>query len=320
MKPGMAMTAKRFRILSLLSCIGMLLVLLAGVTVTNTGSGEGCGTDWPLCHGKFIPAYTLESMIEYSHRFVTGIEGLLVLATFVFAFMMRPRSREALWYSGGALAFTVVQAILGMMAVIWPTSDAVMAIHFGISMIAFSFTWLLYAWAKRYEKAQAEGEPNPAAVHLGTGAARVPAALYKWVLAVMAYCYVVVYIGAYVRHTSTAGGCIGWPLCNGEIVPELTGATIPAFIHRVAAVLLFFAIVAMFLYVRKASGSRELNGIAASALGLVVAQILSGWLLTVTLHNEDVYVFTALLHTIIICILFNALCLLAVRAYQLSRR
>jgi cytochrome c oxidase assembly protein subunit 15 len=76
----------------------------------------------------------------------------------------------------------------------------------------------------------------------------------------------------------------------------------------------------LFIYTRKMSGNRELTRSAAMALGLVVLQILSGWLLTETLDNEDVYVFTALLHTFIICILFNTLCSLAVRAYQLSRR
>ena len=28
--------------------------LLMGATVTNTGSSEGCGKSWPLCHGEFI--------------------------------------------------------------------------------------------------------------------------------------------------------------------------------------------------------------------------------------------------------------------------
>ena len=45
--------------------IGMFLVLVNGALVTKTESGRGCGDDWPLCNGKFVPAYTLESMIEY---------------------------------------------------------------------------------------------------------------------------------------------------------------------------------------------------------------------------------------------------------------
>lgn len=309
------MTAKNYRLLTLMSCIGMFLVLVVGVTVTNTDSGRGCGTDWPLCHGKFIPAYTLESMVEYSHRAVSGIEGLLVAAAFVATWMIRPRSREALLYAGSALLFTILQAGLGAMAVIWPTSDAVLATHFGISLIAFSSTWLLSAWAKRRVLDNGKGTIRR------TSYSRVPASIFGWTTAILVYCMGVVYLGAYIRHTQSAGGCIGWPLCNGELVPELTSATGPVFAHRLGAVIMLIAVVLLLVLVRnKTDGNKELLSIAKLSVALVVTQVLSGWLLTATLHNEDIYVFTSLLHTIIISALFSSLCLLAVRAKQMSSR
>lgn len=358
------MTAKRYRLLTLWTCIGMFLVLIVGVVVTNTESGRGCGTDWPLCNGKFVPAYTLESMVEYSHRAVSGIEGLLVGALFIVTILMKPSSKEATIYASGALLFTVAQALLGAAAVIWPTSDAVLAIHFGISMIAFSFTWLLDAWAKRRADAVRLGEeadirigkaaqaqaantanktdkadmakaanaaqganPAPSAKASRGGsptrtvATPIPVALFRATVAIIVYCYAVVYLGAYVRHTDSAGGCIGWPLCNGKFVPELNGATGIVFAHRLAGALLFVLILLLFFYVRRAAWkTRELNGLANVSFLLVLAQILSGWLLTATLEYHDVYVFTSLLHTIIITALFSSLCLLAIRAWQLSRR
>ncbi|MCC3374657.1 heme A synthase [Cohnella sp. REN36] len=311
------MTARTYRLLTLWTCIGMFLVLVVGVVVTNTGSGRGCGTDWPLCHGKFVPAYTLESMVEYSHRAVSGLEGLLVAATFVATWKMKPRNREAMLYAGSALLFTVAQAALGAMAVVWPTSDAVLAIHFGISLIAFSSTWLLDAWAKR----RLHAGSAPAAERGPGGSAIVPAGVFGWIVALLVYCYGVVYLGAYVRHTDSAGGCIGWPLCNGKFVPELSGATGIVFAHRVGAIVLLIAIVAIVWFIAKATrGHRELTGIGITSIVLVVCQVFSGWLLTATIGNEDVYVFTSLLHTIIISALFSSLCLLAVRAWQLSRR
>ncbi|RUS45985.1 heme A synthase [Cohnella sp. AR92] len=314
------MTSKRYRILALLSCIGMFLVLVAGVIVTNTQSGRGCGTDWPLCNGKFVPAYTLESMIEYSHRAVSGLEGILVFATFVAAFKLKPnaRDKEALIYSGGALAFTIAQAILGMMAVIWPTSDAVLAIHFGISMIAFTFTWLLSAWSRRRVK---ELETGVAAKKEKGALVLIPSSIFRATVAVILYCYAVVYLGAYVRHTDSAGGCIGWPLCNGEFVPEINGATGIVFLHRLAGVVLFICILLLLLYVRKKLGSdHEIAKVSLVSFLLVLAQVLSGWLLTATLDNEDAYVFTSLLHTIIVTAMFSSLCLGMIRAWQLSRK
>mgnify|MGYP000971919791 CR=1 FL=1 len=311
------MTAKTYRLLNFWNCLGMFLVLIAGVVVTNTDSGRGCGTDWPLCNGKFVPAYTLESMIEYTHRAVSGLEGLLVAAVFVVTLMRKPRSGEAVFYAGGSLLFTIAQAVLGMMAVIWPTSDAVLAIHFGISMIAFTFTWLLYAWSRRRASAPAA---SAAGRRPASAASAVPAALFRAAIAVIVYCYGVVYLGAYVRHTDSAGGCIGWPLCNGRFVPDLDGAAGIVFAHRLAGALLFVFILVLALYVnRRSGGRRELSSLGFVSFALVAAQVLSGWLVTETLGNEDVYVFTSLLHTIIVTAMFSALCLLAIRSWQLSR-
>src|SRR5216117_3315025 len=66
------------RRLAVAATVGMFLVLVLGATVTNTGSAEGCGRSWPLCHGEFIPEFTVSTAMEYSHRAVTGLEGLLV--------------------------------------------------------------------------------------------------------------------------------------------------------------------------------------------------------------------------------------------------
>ena len=135
---------KRYvKLLTVLTCIGMLLVLIAGVLVTKMDAGRGCGDDWPLCNGKFIPAYTLESLIEYNHRLISGIVGILVLITFVAVLRSMKERRDAIFYASSALIFTVVQAILGAMAVVWPQSDPVLALHFGISLIAFASTMLL---------------------------------------------------------------------------------------------------------------------------------------------------------------------------------
>ena len=236
------MVSKRFRFFALISCIGMLLVLLGGALVTNTDSGLGCGNDWPLCEGKLIPAYTVESMIEYSHRAVSGVEGLIVTGVFIAIFRMYKREgkayREPMQYAWYALLFTIIQALMGAAAVKWPQSDAIMAIHFGISLIAFAATLLLVIWCYRDKKGIVE-------------ASRYPRSLLPWAIAISIYTYGVVYLGAFIRHTESAGGCLGWPLCNGEVVPELSGATGIAFIHRVAAAILGILLITLYFYIKR---------------------------------------------------------------------
>ncbi len=130
---------KRF---SYASAIGMFLILVMGALVTKTESGRGCGEDWPLCNGRFIPAYTIESLIEYNHRLVVGAVSMILLATALLVWIYSKRS-DAKFYVSGALLFTLLQAVLGALAVVWPTSSAVLALHFGFSLIAFAFTLLL---------------------------------------------------------------------------------------------------------------------------------------------------------------------------------
>src|SRR5712691_2590304 len=68
------------RALAAATTLGMFTVLVMGATVTNTGSAEGCGRSWPLCNGQFVPEFTVATAIEYSHRAVTAVEGVLVVA------------------------------------------------------------------------------------------------------------------------------------------------------------------------------------------------------------------------------------------------
>lgn len=302
---------KRFRILANLSCIGMLLVLLAGALVTNTDSGRGCGDDWPLCNGKFVPAYTVESMIEYSHRLVSGIEGILVAIVFFSVFRKFKREgnayREPMQYAWYALLFTIVQALMGAAAVMWPQSPPIMAIHFGISLVAFAATFLLVIWCYRDKRGVVETKAYPRAI-------------MPWALAASIYCYVVVYLGAFIRHTESAGGCLGWPLCNGEVIPEMSGATGIAFIHRVAAAILGIVLIALYLYIKRLTGNSSLTATALWIMILVIAQVFSGAWLVNTIGNDNWFLFTSLLHNLIIVALFGYLVDLVIRSWIYRER
>src|SRR5918993_4530317 len=103
-----------------LATIGMFLVLIMGSTVTDTGSGEGCGRSWPLCHGEFIPEYAVETAIEFSHRIVTAIEGLLILAVSIGAILIRRGNRQVRVLVAVLVGTLVLQSGLGAAAVMWP--------------------------------------------------------------------------------------------------------------------------------------------------------------------------------------------------------
>src|SRR5215216_4986985 len=129
--------------LAVATTVGMFVVLVMGAAVTNTGSAEGCGRSWPLCNGQFIPEFTVATAIEYSHRAVTGVEGLLVLGLAV-AMLRRwgRRDREVVVLALLMCGTLLLQAGLGAGAVLAPQSPLMLATHFGVSLVAFASSFL----------------------------------------------------------------------------------------------------------------------------------------------------------------------------------
>ena len=72
-------------------CATFLLILVGGV-VRVSESGLGCGpagsglNGWPFCNGDVLPGLELNSIIEYTHRALAGIVGLMMIALAVLAF------------------------------------------------------------------------------------------------------------------------------------------------------------------------------------------------------------------------------------------
>ncbi|OBZ09631.1 cytochrome Caa3 oxidase [Bacillus sp. FJAT-27264] len=289
----------------------MFLALLGGAVVTKTGSGLECGNEWPLCHGKLIPAYTVGSLIEYTHRLFSGLAGMLSLAS-MFAFWRYARQRrDLLVYAWMTLLFVIVQGGMGALAVLRSQSAAVMALHMGFSLIAFASSLMLALGSKRrHEEGDALPVPGkPVSISFRN---------LTWFTTI--YSYIVVYIGAFVSHTDSQGGCSGWPLCNGEWIPELSGGVGVVFTHRIAALLLFMLTALLgHLAFWKQKDHRELRMLGIAAVLLCLMQVFSGAAVVYTLGNDKLYIFAALAHILLIAGLFGVLCYMSVRVWQLSK-
>src|SRR5438132_8385281 len=80
-----------FRRVAFLTVLFAYLQIALGGVVRVTGSGLGC-PDWPLCNGRPYPAADVHSIIEYSHRTVGAVTGILLIATVVLAWtVFRPQ-------------------------------------------------------------------------------------------------------------------------------------------------------------------------------------------------------------------------------------
>jgi cytochrome c oxidase assembly protein subunit 15 len=283
------------RWLAAAASIGMLLVLVMGAAVTNTGSAQGCGRSWPLCNGQFVPEFTVAAAIEYSHRAVTGVEGVLIVALTVAMLARWRHEREVQVLAPLMLGSLLLQAGLGAAAVMLPQSPAVLASHFGISLVAFASTLLSTVFVFEQTGRGPSGPPAPVALR------------FRWaVLGVGLYVLVAVYLGAYIRHSGVSLACADWPLCNGQLVPSLEGGTGIVFAHRLAALGVIVLLGWLSVWAHRLGIA---PGTAMAAWALSVVQAASGALVVVT----QLGLFSTLSHAAIMALLFGCQALLTRR-------
>ncbi len=241
-----------------------LLIVLGGV-VRITGSGMGCGDDWPLCNGQLIPPMDLPTLIEYGHRLAAAGVGLLVAALAAWAWWGRRRgpgwsSRARL--GGWALGLLVVQVLLGAITVRLELPPWSVILHLGTAMALLAVLVL---------SALAAGEDADEA-HGGGRAGRM-----AWSLAGLAA--VVVLLGALVANLGAAAACQGFPLCNGSLFPSGHWRIGLHWTHRLAAYALVPGVLVLPRLAARARAGRPAINAAWAAAILAVAQIaVAAWM------------------------------------------
>lgn len=284
---------KRFGVIT---SLGVLLVLIQGALVTNTGSGEGCGQTWPLCFGQVIPIDPPpETVIEFSHRLIAGIVGMLVIFMAIWSWRALKHLPETKSLSIISVFMIIFQGLLGAGAVVFGQSDLIMALHFGFSALSFASVVLLTRLA--FE------DSNPRKQYVP-----IVSKAYKWfVIATTIYAYLAIYTGAYVKHKNATLACSGFPLCNGELIPsvfhDLIGVQL---LHRAAAMLLALLLIILFIWTLKAFRKQSVLVFCATlAIILVAGQAASGIAVVLT---ENATLTIGIFHALLISLLFTVLC------------
>jgi heme a synthase len=95
-----------------------VLVILWGALVRATGSGAGCGNHWPLCNGEVIPlSPRLDTVIEFTHRCMTGGAGFIVLGLLVWTFRATVKGQAARVMAAASIVLLLNEAVLGALLV-----------------------------------------------------------------------------------------------------------------------------------------------------------------------------------------------------------
>lgn len=91
-----------------------IVVILWGVFLRASKSGDGCGQHWLTCGGEIVPsAPQFKTVIEFSHRLSTGLAFFAVLLLFVWAFRKFAKGDNARKAAFASFVLIIVEALVG---------------------------------------------------------------------------------------------------------------------------------------------------------------------------------------------------------------
>ncbi|HEX9962760.1 MAG TPA: COX15/CtaA family protein [Pyrinomonadaceae bacterium] len=91
-----------------------VVVILWGVFLRASKSGDGCGQHWLTCHGEIVPsAPELKTVIEFSHRLTSGLAFFAVLALLIWAFRRFGKGHPIRKTAVVSFIFIITEALVG---------------------------------------------------------------------------------------------------------------------------------------------------------------------------------------------------------------
>ncbi len=249
------MSVALFRRLAVVTAIFAYIQIALGGVVRVSGSGLGC-PDWPLCHGRPYPPADAHAIIEYSHRAVGSVTGVLIIATVVLAWVVwRTRRPSVAWLATASLVGVVGEGLLGAEVVRNELASWLVLVHLALAMIILGFLVAAAVMAM------------PASSAVGDHGFRRLAAIAAGAT------FFLLLTGSTVVASGADEACHSWPLCGAGFTPDFAGVNAYTMLHR-GAVLLIGALL-VFVLVR---GMRQpgLGAVSISTLLLLGVQVAVG--------------------------------------------
>ncbi len=205
------------------ACLLALVVVVLGAYTRLTHAGLGC-PDWPGCYGHMIvprgshqllkarqaypliPVESTKAWTEMVHRYSAGTLGLLILAIAGIALWRRREAQHPLLLPIALVGLVLFQAALGMWTVTLKLLPVVVMGH-----LLGGLTLLALLWILRLRLGNA--------FQHSISTRELP---YKaWAILGLVIVFVQVALGGWVSSNYAGLACIGFPQCNGVLLPQL---------------------------------------------------------------------------------------------------
>ena len=219
-----------------------VLLLTAGGMVTSTGSGLAV-PDWPNTYGHFMFLFPLDKMVggifyEHSHRMIASVVGILTIVLVVWTWRVDDR-RWVRWLSAAALGAVILQGVLGGITVLFLLPAPVSTGHAALAQLFFCITVAMALFTSPGWRQPAVDLPDDPQ-------------LQRLALTTTLCVYAQILIGAAMRHRGAGLAIPDFPLAFGRWVPPVWNIDIAVhFAHRVGALVVLVAIIAVVSYVRR---------------------------------------------------------------------
>jgi heme A synthase len=250
--------------LTWIAAAATFILIAFGGFVRISGSGLGCGDDWPLCNGQLVPDMSFATLIEFGHRIIATVVAALVAAVAVTAWKWSaagdPRWTRLKRAGMVAVVLLVIQILLGAVTVWLELPPASVILHLGTAMLLLG---LLIAMALA---AGAEAAGRTVKVSDGTSGALMWTAVYG---------FVTVLAGGLVANLDAGHACQGFPACNGSWMPSENPLMQIHWGHRLLAYALFAWALFLPRFVRRRrAGDPGARKAAVTVTVLVVLQVV----------------------------------------------
>jgi heme a synthase len=260
---------KAVRRLSVAALVVACLHLIFGAIVRISGSGMGCGDNWPKCYGYWFPPFSRPDLVvEVSHRYLASILVITVVSMALVAYLHRAEPGISgrggvLRSSLGSVGAVLFAAILGGVTVKMGNAPWATVAHWLVAMtlLAFVATTAIRAGALGGTSAMSQ---------LGTARASRSARAAAG-LAILA----VALGGLTAKVSGAAVGCTPVPSCGRNPNVDPLGVYIQI-THRTVAVLLVLHLlgVVMMLWKRREEEAPIVVRAAWIAFGMVILQLV----------------------------------------------